>query len=201
MTRLTTLAKGTAAFLVLAIGVSFIVGSLMGGGFSSRVEEYTKGVNNDPRSILVQAVLIESDQPLTLPAPGSTLDARGFDKHLADAAGLDPAAARVRTPSILVQHDETGSLVVKLGDRVFNAAVAPRVIDTKAGPVLRVALTIERSETDSSNAARILTFATAYTAAPGAAVVLSLADLGMPGSTASLALRTTLIDPTPRQTN
>ena len=205
MTRLVTLAKGMTAFLIVAVGGSFIIGSLMGGGFSRGYDDL-KGVNNDPRSVLVQAVLIEADQavPATspfdagLPAPGETLDTGAFNALLANAERLrDGDAARVRTPAMLVQHRESGTVSVKLGDRTFDAAVSPSVIDTKHGPVLRVALRLRRADTDSADTARHLAFETAYTSAPGAAVVLDLADLGAPGARAVLALRTTLIDPTP----
>lgn len=209
MARLITLAKGTAAFLIVAVGGSIIFGILMGGGFSRSYDEL-KGLNTDPRSILVQGVLIEVDsaaaqpaaQPAALPAPGSALTDAAFNGLLAEADRLRAGgAARVRTPAMLVQHAETGSITVKLGDRTFDAAVSPSVIDTKHGPVLRVAIHIQRIDTDSADTPRELTFATAYTAAPGGAVVLDLADLGLPGTRAVLALRTTMSDPTPRASN
>lgn len=205
MARLITLAKGTAAFLIVAVGGSIIFGILMGGGFSRSYDEL-KGLNTDPRSILVQGVLIEVDspaaQPAALPAPGSALTDAAFNGLLAEADRLRAGgAARVRTPAVLVQHAETGSITVKLGDRTFEAAVSPSVIDTKQGPVLRVAIHIQRIDTDSADTPRELTFATAYTAAPGGAVVLDLADLGLPGTRAVLALRTTMSDPTPRASN
>jgi hypothetical protein len=205
MARLITLAKGTAAFLIVAVGGSFIIGSLMGGGFSRSYDEL-KGLNTDPRSVLVQGVLIEVDsaaaQPAALPAPGSALTDAAFNGLLAEADRLRAGgAARVRTPAVLVQHAETGSITVKLGDRTFDAAISPSVIDTKHGPVLRVAIHIQRIDTDSADTPRELTFATAYTAAPGGAVVLDLAELGLPGTRAVLALRTTMSDPTPRASN
>jgi hypothetical protein len=204
MARLITIAKGMTAFLIVAVGGSFIIGSLMGGGLSRGYDEL-KGVNNDPRSVLVQAVLVETDGPAGpagLPAPGQVLDQAAFNALLTDADALRAGdAARVRTPAMLVQHRESGTISVKLGNRAFDAAVSPSVIDTKHGPVLRVALHIERSDTDSSDTARTLAFATAYTAAPGGAVVLDLADLGAPGTRAVLAIRTTLIDPTPQASN
>lgn len=204
MARLITIAKGMTAFLIVAVGGSFIIGSLMGGGFSRGYDEL-KGVNNDPRSVLVQAVLIETDGPAgpdALPVPGQVLDQAAFNALLADSKSLRAGdAARVRTPAVLVQHRESGTIAVKLGDRTFDAAVSPSVIDTKHGPVLRVALHIERSDTDSSDTARSLAFTTAYTAAPGEAVVLDLADLGAPGTRALLAIRTSLIDATPQSPN
>jgi hypothetical protein len=201
MARLITLAKGTLAFLIVAVGGSIIIGSLMGGGFSSR-SDYEKSVNDDPRSVLVQAVFVESDQAAgpgpELPAPGQSLDQAAFAALLTGAERLRAAgAARVRTPAMLVQHRESGTVSVKLGGQTFDAAISPSVIDTKHGPVLRVALRLQRADTDSADTARHLSFETAYTAAPGAAMVLDLADLGAPGTRAVLALRTTLIDPTP----
>lgn len=56
-------------------------------------------------------------------------------------------------------------------------------------------------DTDSSNAARSLAFETAYTAAPGSAMVLDLAGMGDAGTNARLAILTSLIDPTPRTAN
>lgn len=209
MARLITIAKGMAAFLVVAVGGSFIIGSLMGGGFSKGYDEM-RGVNTDPRSVLVQAVLIEADQPIPsaspfdtgLSAPGQTLDEAAFRDLITRADGLRTGdAARVRTPAMLVQHRESGTISIKLGNRSFNAAVSPSVIDTKTGPVLRVALEINRADTDSSDTARSLSFTTAYTAAPGGAVVLDLTDLGGPGGRAVLAVRTTLVDPTPPARN
>lgn len=201
MARLITLAKGTLAFLVVAVGGSIIIGTLMGGGFSSRSDS-VKSVNDDPRSVLVQAVFVEADQAAgaapELPAPGQSLDQAAFAALLAGAERLRAAdAARVRTPAMLVQHRESGTVSVKLGNQTFDAAISPSVIDTKQGPVLRVALRLQRADTDSADTARHLLFETAYTAAPGAAMVLDLADLGAPGTRAVLALRTTLIDPTP----
>jgi hypothetical protein len=204
MARLITLAKGTLAFLIVAVGGSIIIGTLMGGGFSKGYDEM-RGVNTDPRSVLVQAVFVEADRAAgsaadhpELPAPGQSLDQAAFAALLAGAERLRAAdAARVRTPAMLVQHRESGTVSVKLGNQTFDAAISPSVIDTKHGPVLRVALRLQRADTGSAQAARHLTFETAYTAAPGAAMVLDLADLGAPGTRAILALRTTLIDPTP----
>ncbi|RMH28293.1 MAG: hypothetical protein D6692_05470 [Planctomycetota bacterium] len=204
MARLTTLAKGTAAFLVLAVGVSFIIGSLMGGGFSSRSYDDSKRLNDDPRSILVQAVLVESDTPLpaSLPMAGTPVSDAGFKALLSDADALHASgAARVRAPAVLIQHAEQGAIGIKIGDRNFRAAFSPHVIDTKNGPVLRVAMQILRDDTDSSNAGRSLTFETAYTAAPGSAVVLDLAGMGDAGTNARLALRTSLIALTPTAAN
>ncbi len=200
MARLITLAKGTIAFLIVAVGGSFIIGTLMGGGFSKGYDEM-RGVNTDPRSVLVQAIFVEADRATgqaELPAPGQSLDDAAFAALLAGAERLRAAdAARVRTPAMLVQHRESGSVSVKLGNQTFDAAISPSVIDTRQGPVLRVALRLQRAETGSGQAARHLTFETAYTAAPGAAMVLDLADLGAPGTRAVLALRTSLVDPTP----
>lgn len=201
MAKLTTLAKGTLAFLVLAGGVSLIVGSLMGGGFSSRGYDDSKRANDDPRSILVQAVLVDSEAPLTLPAAGSAVSDRDFTKLLSDAESLrTTGAARVRTPAVLVQHAETGEITVEIDGRKFNAGFAPRVIDTKTGPVLRVAMRLIRTDADTSGSAEVankLSFETVYTAAPGSAVVLDLTGLSSDGSASKLALRTQLIDPTP----
>jgi hypothetical protein len=58
MARLITLAKGTLAFLIVAVGGSIIIGTLMGGGFSKGYDEM-RGVNTDPRSVLVQTGLSE----------------------------------------------------------------------------------------------------------------------------------------------
>lgn len=205
MSKVTNIAKFTLAFVIIVGGFSFIIGSLMGGGFSRGYDEL-KGINNDPRSIMVQAVLIETDsntaQPSALPSPGTQLSDTAFAGLLTEAEQLRiDGTARVRTPAMLVQHAETGSISVKLGDRTFDAAVSPSVIDTKHGAVLRVAIQILRTDADSSATPRELTFATAYTTAPGNTVVLDLADLGLPGTRAVLALRTTLIDPTPAATN
>lgn len=205
MSKAINLAKLTLAFVIIAGGFSLIIGSLMGGG-SSRSYDALKGLNTDPRSILVQAVLIETDastaQLVALPAPGVQLTDAVFTSLLTEADRLRNAeGAHIRTPALLVQHAETGSITVKLGDRIFDAAVSPSVIDTKHGPVLRVVIQIQRTDTDSAATHRELTFATAYTAAPGNTVVLDLADLGLPGTRAVLALRTTLIDPTPKATN
>lgn len=205
MSKAINIAKFTLAFVIIAVGFSIIIGSLMGGG-SSRSYSDLKSINKDPRSILVQAILIETDantaQPIAIPAPGTQLTDSAFAILFADVDSLRTAVdARVRTPALLVQHAETGSITIKLGDRIFDAALSPSVIDTKKGPVLRVAVQIQRMDSDSSATPRELTFATAYTAAPGSAVVLDLADLGLSGSRSVIALRTTLIDPTPTDTN
>lgn len=206
MSKAINLAKLTLSFLIIAGGFSIIVGSLMGGGSSRSSYEKARGINNDPRSILVQAVLLETDtngvEPATLPAPGATLTDSAFNNLMSDADELRAAGeARVRTPAILIQHAESGSISVSLGDRTFDADISPSVINTKHGPVLRVALQIHRVDTDSSVTPRGLSFATAYTSAQGGAVVLDLAGLGVPGARSVLALRTTLIDPTPVATN
>jgi len=205
MSKAITLAKFTLAFVIIVGGFSLIIGSLMGGG-SSRSYDALKGINTDPRSIFVQAVLIETDtntaQLAALPEPGVQLNDAAFADLLAGVDRLRAAeGTRIQTPALLVQHAETGSITVKLGDRTFDAAISPSVIDTKHGPVLRVAIQIQRTDTDSTATPRELTFATAYTAAPGTALVLDLADLGLPGTRAVLALRTTLIDPTPKAAN
>jgi hypothetical protein len=205
MSKVINIAKFTFAFVVIAGGFSIIIGSLMGGG-ASRSYDKMRGVNSDPRSVLVQAVLIETDAQgvasIELPAAGAQLSDAAFAELLSDAGNLrDSGEARVRTPAILVQHEESGGVTVKLGDRVFNADISPSVIDTKHGPVLRVALQINRIDSDSSATPRELSFATAYTTAPGSTVVLDLAGLGLDESRAVLALRTSLSDPTPRQNN
>jgi len=204
MSKAINLAKLTLAFVIIAGGFSLIVGSLMGGGVSSSYDKM-RGINTDPRSILVQAVLVETgaDMPQpALPAPGARLTDAAFNRLLSEVDELRAAGdARVRTPAVLVQHAESGSISVKLGDRTFDADFSPSVIDTKHGPVLRVALQIRRSDTDSSQTPRELHFATAYTAAPGGTMVLDLADLGLAGTRAVLALRTTLSDPTPLASN
>ncbi len=205
MSKVTNLAKFTLAFVIIVGGFSFIIGSLMGGGFSRGYDEI-KGINNDPRSIMVQAVLIETDsnnaQPGALPSPGTHLSDAEFTGLLTEADRLRvTGAARVRTPAMLVQHAETGSISIKLGDRTFDAAVSPSVIDTKRGAVLRVAIQIQCIDADSAATPRELTFTTAYTTAPGGTVVLDLADLGLPGTRAVIALRTALSDPTPAASN
>ena len=205
MSKAINIAKLTLAFVVIAGGLSIIIGSLMGGG-SSRGYDKLQGINNDPRSIFVQSVLIETDaitaQLAALPSPGTELTNKDFADLLSIGDRLrDTEGARIRTPALLVQHRETGIVTVKLGDRSFDAEISPSVIDTKHGPVLRVAIRIRSTDTDSAATPRELTFSTAYTAAPGNAVVLDLADLGLPGTRAVLALRTTLIDPTPSAAN
>jgi hypothetical protein len=205
MSKVINIAKYTFAFVVIAGGFSIIIGSLMGGG-ASRSYDKMRGVNSDPRSVLVQAVLIETDAQgvgsIELPTAGARLSDAAFAELLSDAGDLrDSGEARVRTPAILVQHEESGGVTVKLGDRVFNADISPSVIDTKHGPVLRVALQINRIDSDSSATPRELSFATAYTTAPGSTVVLDLAGLGLDESRAVLALRTSLSDPTPTENN
>lgn len=204
MSKAVNIAKFTLAFLVIAAGFAFIFGTLMGGG-SSRGYDTLKGINTDPRSIFVQTILIETDtftaQP-ALPKPGDQMSDADFASLLASADRLRAIEnTSVRTPAMLVQHAETGSITIKLGDRVFDTAISPSVIETKHGSVLRIAIQIQRTDTDSSATPRELTFATAYTAAPGSTVVLDLAGLGLPGSRAMLALRTTLHDPTPTETD
>lgn len=201
MSKAIPLAKFTLAFVIIAGGFSFIIGSLMGGGIS-RSYDAIKGINNDPRSILVQAVLIESDQtsaPIaSLPMPGETMDDNAFMALMTQADGLrSSGGAHVRTPAMLVQHAESGHLSVKLGDRTFNAAISPSVIEIKDKYVLRVALEISHAGVDSSQTPSELVFTTAYTTAPGGAIVMDLGDLGAPGSRALLALRTSMINPRP----
>ena len=189
MSKAIPLAKFTLAFVIIAGGFSFIIGSLMGGGIS-RSYDAIKGINNDPRSILVQAVLIESDQtsaPIaSLPMPGETMDDNAFRALMTQADGLrSSGGAHVRTPAMLVQHAESGHLSVKLGDRIFDAAISPSVIEIKDKYVLRVALEISHAEVDSSQTPSELVFTTAYTTAPGGVIVMDLGDLGAPGSRAS----------------
>lgn len=203
MSKAVNIAKLTFAFVIIAGGFSFILGSLMGGGLSSSYDR-VKGHNNDPRSIFVQAVLVETDgvpsQALALPKPGTQLTNSAFANFFEDTNELRATEnARVKTPSMLIQHKETGSINVTFGDRTFDATVSPSVIDTKRGPVLRVAIQIQRIDTDSAATQQELTFTTAFTSAPGSAVVLDLADLGLPGTRSVLALHTTLIDPTPTE--
>ncbi len=201
MSKAIPLAKFTLAFVIIAGGFSFIIGSLMGGGIS-RSYDAIKGINNDPRSILVQAVLIESDQtsaPIaSLPMPGETMDDNAFRALMTQADGLrSSGGAHVRTPAMLVQHTESGHLSVKLGDRTFNAAISPSVIEIKDKYVLRVALEISHAGVDSSQTPSELVFTTAYTTAPDGVIVMDLGDLGAPGSRALLALRTSMINPRP----
>ena len=205
MSRVMNIAKLTFAFVVIAGGFSIIVGSLMGGG-SSRVYDKVRGINTDPRSILVQSVLIETTPggvlPAEIPEPGECLSDAEFRKLVSEADELrSDNGVRVRTPAMLIQHGESGAITVNYGDRIFEADVSPSVIDTKHGPVLRVALQIVQSETDSSQTPHAMNFATAFTTAPGNAVVLDLAGIGEPGSRSVLALRTTLSDPTPTPPN
>jgi len=206
MSKAINLAKLTLAFLIIAGGFSIIVGSLMGGGSSRSSYDKARVINKDPRSILVQAVFVETDSNgadfSSLPAPGAALTDSAFNSFMSDAEEFRAAGeARVRTPALLIQHAESGSISVSLGDRSFDADISPSVIDTKHGPVLRVALQIHRVDIDSSNTTQGLRFSTAYTSAQGGAVVLDLAGLGIPGARSVLALRTSLIDPTPMATN
>jgi len=205
MSKTINIAKLTLAFVIIAGGFSLIIGSLMGGGVSSSYDKM-KGINNDPRSIFVQAVLIETDanstQPVSLPTPGAPLTDSVFNSLLSEADSFRATGdARILTPALLVQHAESGIITIKLGDRTFNLDVSPSVIDTKHGSVLRVVIQIQRFEMDSSETPRELNFATAYTAASGNTVVLDLAGLGLPGTRSVLALRTTINDPTPVATN
>ena len=205
MPRTLSIAKYTLAFMVIAVGFAITFGTLMGGG-SSRAYDSVKSINTDPRSILVQSILIETDaataKPSALPMPGEQLSEAEFIDLLTEADRLRSVEnTSIRTPAMLVQHAETGHITVRLGDRVFDAVISPRVIDTKRGAVLRVAIQLQRTDTDSSSTPRALTFETAYTAAPGGTVVLDLADIGLPASRAMLAIRTTLLDPTPTETN
>lgn len=203
MSKAVNLAKLTFAFVVIAGGFSIILGSLMGGGLSSSYDR-VKGHNNDPRSIFVQAILVETDgmpaDALALPKPGAQLSNSAFAGFLEDANELRATeSARIKTPSMLIQHGETGSINVTFGDHSFDATVSPSVIDTKHGSVLRVAIQIQRIDSDSAATQQELTFTTAFTSAPGSAVVLDLADLGLPNTRSVLALHTTLIDPTPTE--
>ena len=205
MSKAIPLAKFTLAFVIIAGGFSFIIGSLMGGGIS-RSYDAIKGINNDPRSILVQAVLIESDQssaPIpSLPMPGESMSDTEFRELMSEADRMRTnGGMHVRTPAMLVQHAESGHLSVKLGDRTFDAAISPSVIEIKDKYVLRVALEFRRAEMDSSATPSELVFTTAYTSAPGGAIVMDLGDLGMPGSRSVLAMRTTLVNPKPTETN
>ena len=200
MSKAITLAKFTLAFVIIAGGFSFIIGSLMGGGSFSRSYDAGKGINDDPRSILVQSVLIETEQgslqQAAFPMPGESMDDDAFRELMTEADALRTSGtAHVRTPAMLVQHAESGQISVKLGDRTFDAAISPSVIEIKDKYVLRVALEIRRNETDSSDTTRELVFTTAYTTAPGGAIVMDLADLGIPGSRAILAIRTSLVLP------
>ncbi len=202
MSKVTTLARFMLAFLIIAGGLSIIIGSLMGGGFSSRASEYVKGNNNDPRSILIRAVLIDAENgvplPSGLPVSGRPIAAADFES-LQKAARTEQASdgPAIRAPAVLVQHAETAAISIDLADRSFEAMFAPRVIDTEHGPVLRVAIDVAQSVADSSGAERQRVFQTAYTSAPGGSVVFDLAGLGRPGDQAVLALHTELVDPTP----
>jgi hypothetical protein len=205
MSKVINIAKYTAAFLVIAVGFSLIFGTLMGGG-SSRGYDAAKRLNDDPRSIFVQTVLIETDASVPIPdgisRANEQLSEQDFAAMLESVSQLRGVeGARVRTPAMLIQHAESGALSVRLGDRVFDAELSPSVIDTKKGPVLRIALQIRRADSDSSSSQRALSFSTAFTTAPGGAIVLDLADLGIEGTHALLALRTTLLDPTPTANN
>jgi len=205
MSKAINLAKLTLAFVIIAGGLSLILGSLMGGGLG-RSSDYAKGVNNDARSILVRTALIEADagasMPADLPAPGLPIDDRTFESlQLAARGPQAPDAPSVCAPAVLVQHAEAAIISISVAGQQFNATIAPRVIDTKHGPVLRVAIEIDRLDTDSSGAERKTAFKTVYTTAPGASIVLDLAGLGAPGSQAVLALHTSLIDPTPTPSN
>lgn len=206
MSKAINLAKLTLAFLIIAGGVSIIIGSLMGGGSSRSSYDKARALNNDPRSILVQTVFVEADAssagPISLPAPGEQLTKQAFNELLTSVNNFrDIKDARIRTPAILVQHAESGSITVKFGDRTFTMEVSPSVIDTKHGHVLRVAIQVSRFGVDSSSFPQEIRFATAYTSASGNSVVLDLAGLGIPGSRTTLAIRTTLIDPTPLANN
>ena len=81
MSKAIPLAKFALAFVIIAGGFSFIIGSLMGGGLS-RSYDAIKGINKDPRSILVQAVLVEADpgalQQAALPMPGDSMSDNEF---------------------------------------------------------------------------------------------------------------------------
>ncbi|MDF1808791.1 MAG: hypothetical protein P1U42_03755 [Phycisphaerales bacterium] len=205
MSKAITIAKFTLVFVVIAGGFALIFGTLMGGGLSRSYDEL-KGINNDPRSIFVQSILIETDtndeQLVALPALSTQMSGTEFSKLFDEVSRARSGnGAHIRTPALLVQHSETGSISVKLGDHTFNTAVSPSVIDTKHGPVLRVAIQVQRSDLDSATTTQELAFETAYTAAPGSAILLDLADLGLAGTHAVLALRTTLVDPTPTSSN
>ncbi|MCR9076538.1 MAG: hypothetical protein NXI07_10915, partial [bacterium] len=91
MSKVINIAKLTLAFVVIAGGFSLIIGSLMGGGISRGYDEI-KGINKDPRSIMVQAVLIETDPgqgaPMTLPPTGAALSDGSFRELVAEADRL-----------------------------------------------------------------------------------------------------------------
>ncbi|MEM9374311.1 MAG: hypothetical protein AAGA55_11785 [Planctomycetota bacterium] len=200
MSRAFSHAKATFAFLIIAGGLSIIIGTLMGGGYGRS----GPAVNDDPRSILVRVLLVESDVPGTMPAELPPAGQRIGDDALetlqrAAREPLVPDSFRIRAPTVLVQHAESATISVDVAGRQFGVIISPRVIKVRDGHVLRVAIEMERSDAASSGAPRTAVFQTAYTTDSGGSVVLDLAGLGVPGSQAVMALYTELIDPSPRQ--
>jgi hypothetical protein len=197
---LTRLAKAVALCAIFADGAGLITGVLMGGGYS----ESGDSTNDDPRSVLVEAVIVDygaDSAPAWAAALGdgrtarARLDAAAFAELVAAARAASASGGTVvRMPSALVQHGEEGRIAVTAAGGGFTVSLAPRVLKDD---VLRLAVEAAWDGASSSGDPRKVELSTAFTSDGAGGVVLNLAGAGAEGGGVLLAIRPTLVEPAP----
>ena len=194
--KLTTRALPALAVITFFVALATCT---LGGGYRSGPQ-----VNDDPRSVALEVLIVDRPDPdapaqRLFSAPGSTgenaptldpvLTTQAFDSLVARATQIRTAqGVRVRTPTLLIQHNETAECKAALGKDTLTLSLTPTVLKND---VIRLAIDHTESVGDCSRAV-----STAMTLTPGAALVLH--DLTGPapdsGST-TIAIRARLIEP------
>lgn len=186
--------RSAGAFCIVA-GTFVGTGLLLGGG-----EFGYRGFNDDPRSVLVEVIAVESDpsagsdpafnqiMDLAQPDGGArALSADEFERARELAGSL--AAGAWHTPSLIAQHGETSRTTLArtgLSAETYECSVSPIVL--KDG-VIRVALTISET-TGRATRSSDMTF----TSSGGTAVATGHFGSGAaPGGSMVLLVRPTLV--------
>ncbi|HBS29174.1 MAG TPA: hypothetical protein DEB06_06910 [Phycisphaerales bacterium] len=190
-----------ASFVILLGSASLIVGSLMGGGYSSSDDRKT--ANPDPRSVAIELLIVEdlsaSASAGAAPNPllreiaatnGAALTAQEFDtlRSKAITAAESPSPpVRLSRFSVLVQHGEVATLQWTRDSIMRRMTAAASVLQKNA---VRLCLSVEQHASSENGGGAALE--TVFTLNSGAVALNAQSLPGLPDRL--LITRATIID-------
>ena len=197
----------TRALPALAVLTFFaVIGSItIGGGYSSS----RSGTNQDPRSVAIELVWLERSDPTSQaqqlpPAANNPAEAQAIQLAMQRNPNLTgpmfdileqraeqlrgQEGVSVRTPSLLIQHNESAAVTTERGADNVTLTIQPSVLKNNT-----VQLSLEiRSESGADS----FSLETAFTLGSGGAIVLQdLRGAGPNQADTMLAVRTRVIEP------
>jgi len=190
--------RGIALLFGVGVGAGAVFMTLSGGGYPSGPSK-----NDDPRSVLVESVIVSYDAgaDLGLPVGAGTgtrarLSGSAFEEFVAavSAAGASEGVS-VRSPGAIIQHEERGSIQIETPGGSFEVTMAPMVLEEG---VIRLAIDASWAGEHAGGDGRSVGFSTVFTSA-GGGVVLDLSGVSgsdLDGGGLVVAMRPELIDPT-----